>query len=256
MTEFAIQVQSLGFSYKSRPVLQSVDFSLHYGEMLGILGPNGSGKTTLLKCLNHMLRPQQGEIHISGRNIRTMTPLEVARSIAYVPQQTFSHPSNLTVFEVVLMGRHPHHKWNSSQKDEEKTWKTLEQLQLAALAARPFSQLSGGQKQKVLIARALVQEAKILLLDEPTSSLDIKHQMQVMSILEHSISTQGIAACTIVHDLNLALRFCQNCLLLKNGQAFATGGSTQIINSQNIREVYEVDVALGHCHGQSHIVLL
>lgn len=252
----AINIHNLGFAYGAKKILDSINFSMHYGEVLGILGPNGCGKTTLLKCINHIHKPKHGSIHIGDCCVNSMTQMEIAQRVAYVPQHVSSLQNGLTVFEVVLMGRRPHQTWGNSTKDKAKTWEVLEKMQLVHMATQQFAQLSGGQRQKVLIARALTQEANIILLDEPTSNLDIQHQIHVMELLFNLAVEDNIAVCTIVHDLNLTLKYCQKAVLLKDGNIFAAGNSVDILTPENIHNVYKVHTALSDSHGHSHIVFL
>ncbi|MEM3356429.1 MAG: ABC transporter ATP-binding protein, partial [Candidatus Bathyarchaeia archaeon] len=167
-----ITVQGVTFSYRSAPSLANVSLTLEESEILGLIGPNGSGKTTLLKCMNKILEPKQGAILLNKRDVKKMSRLEVAKHIGYVPQTSVSNPTAIPVFEVVLMGRRPHIGWQSSEHDIAKVWDALKMLDIEHLAMRDFYELSGGEQQRVLIARSIAQEAKVLLLDEPTSNLD------------------------------------------------------------------------------------
>lgn len=251
-----VRAEGVNFSYDSKPVLDSVGLSLAPGEVVGILGPNGSGKSTMLKCLNRILEPRLGSVLVDGREIKDMARTEVSRALGYVPQYSSDGQAGLTVFEVALMGRRPRERWGSAALDEEKAWEALGRLGLEGLAARRFSQLSGGQRQKVLIARALAQEAKALLLDEPTSSLDIRHQIDVMELLAGVAKDDGIAVCSVIHDLNLALRFCDRAILMKDGRVFASGPCAEVITAEHILEVYRVEAELKSHRGRTHVVIL
>jgi iron complex transport system ATP-binding protein len=239
-----ITAQEVTFSYHSIPTLKDVSVELHESEVLGMIGPNGSGKTTLLKCLNKILEPKQGKIILNGQEIRKMSRLEVARHIGYVPQSTVGTPEALTVFETVLMGRRPHITWQSNETDTEKTWTALKTLDIEGLAMRNFYELSGGEQQRVLIARSLAQEAKVLLLDEPTSNLDIRNQLEVMDLTRRLVAKQNLAAVIAIHDLNLASRFCDKIVMMKKGKVCAAGDARSVLTLESIRSVYGVDVII------------
>ena len=248
-------VKDVVFSYDSIQALRGVSLKLNEREVLGILGPNGSGKSTLLRCINRILTPRQGEILLNGADISKLRRIEVARHIGYVPQSSLSGYEAPTVFEVVLMGRYPHNAtWRISSGDIEKVWRILSILGIENLASRRFDELSGGEKQKVLIARALAQEAEILLLDEPTSNLDIKHQLEVMQLVKSLVKSNGLAAIMAIHDLNLASRYCDQIIMMKNGIIFTAGSPAEVLTAENIEEVYHVKVMVIECFGRPHIV--
>ncbi|RLG25115.1 ABC transporter ATP-binding protein, partial [Methanosarcinales archaeon] len=171
-----LKVKEMEFSYASTPVLENVCMELAPSEILGIVGPNGAGKSTLLRCIDRILKPQRGSILLDGQEIKEMSRMEIARRMGYVPQ-TSTRVFPATVFDTVLMGRRPHLGWRSNEQDVEKVLEVLKLLDIVEFALRDFNEISGGQQQKVLIARALAQEADVLLLDEPTSNLDIRHQL-------------------------------------------------------------------------------
>lgn len=203
------------------------------------MGPNGSGKTTLIKCMDRILRPK-GSILLDSRKLDDMSGVEIARIFGYVPQSS-STPLNTTVFDTVLMGRRPHISWRVSDADIEKVADTLELLHLEKFSMRDFSQLSGGQKQKVLIARALCQEPEVLLLDEPTSNLDMKHQLDVMETISSLVKDKGISAVMAIHDLNLASRFSDKLAMLMGGKVYAVGSPNSLITESNIGYVYGIE---------------
>ncbi|MBC7107342.1 MAG: ABC transporter ATP-binding protein [Methanomassiliicoccales archaeon] len=249
-------IDDVRFSYRSFEVLKGISFDLRESEILGVIGPNGSGKTTLLKCINKILEPKQGEILLDGRKIRKMKRIEVARNLGYVPQNAYAGFDSPTVFDVVLMGRRPHIAWQCCERDTEKVWEILTMLGIERLAMRKFDELSGGQQQKVLIARALAQEAKVLLLDEPTSNLDIRHQLEVMNLIERLVTDNGLAGIAAIHDLNLASKYCDKVVMMKEGKIFAAGSADRVLTPENIEKVYGVRVAIDGCHGRPHIVVL
>lgn len=243
-----LEVQGLGYAYDGgEPALVDVNFAAARGEILVLLGPNGSGKSTLLKCLASIFEPRTGSIEIEGVDVRNMGVMERARKTGYVPQmEGRGFPS--TVLDTVLMGRRPHISWKPSRHDLSVASSVIESLDLAEFALRDVNQLSGGEKQKVLIARALANEPKILLLDEPTANLDLNHQLEVMERIEEQ-ARKGITAIMAVHDLNLALRYAHRILLLNEGKVWASGG-LETVTEENIAAVYGVEVVierhLGH----------
>jgi iron complex transport system ATP-binding protein len=234
-----ISIKDLTFSYKSNKILDNLNINVADSEIVSLVGPNGSGKTTLIKCIDRILKPS-GSILLEGREVQKMTQQEIARQIGYVPQSSAT-PLATTVFDTVLMGRRPHIGWRVSDFDLDKVSDTLERLNLQDLAMRDFGQLSGGQKQKVLIARALVQEPAVLLLDEPTSNLDMKHQLDVLETISSMVKEKGISAVMAIHDLNLAARFSDKLVMLKKGVVYAAGSPIDLLSEKNISDVYGVE---------------
>jgi iron complex transport system ATP-binding protein len=249
-----ITIQEVTFSYQSTPSLTKVSLELHDAEILGMVGPNGSGKTTLLKCINKILEPKQGNILIGAQTIKKMSRLDVAKHIGYVPQNSVGNPDTLPVFEIVLMGRRPHINWQSNEKDHQKVWAALKILNIEHIAMRNFYELSGGEQQRVLIARSLAQEAKVLLLDEPTSNLDIRHQLEVMELTRKLVKNEKLAAAIAIHDLNLAARFCDKIVMMKDGKIYAAGDANSVLTTENIRLVYGVEVAINYYNSIPYII--
>jgi iron complex transport system ATP-binding protein len=248
-----IGVKNLYFSYNSHPVLKDVNFALDQGQVLSILGVNGAGKSTLLKCLNRILKPQKGAVLVEGEDLLLMQQNHIAKRIGYVPQQ---HPeSGLTVFEAVLLGRKPHIQWSMKTRDYETAEIIIQQLGLTHLAMRQVNTLSGGELQKVVMARALAQSPEILLLDEPTSNLDLKNQLEVMGLIRHIVQTKRISAVVAIHDLNMAVRFSDSFLFLKD-QSIHSFATKEQLSSEMIEQVYEVRVALREVEGQTMVVPL
>lgn len=233
-----IEVKNISFAYGTRKILDRVSFTLQPGESLAILGNNGVGKSTLITCLNKIRRPAEGELLIRGRDVLKMSRAETARHIAYVAQK--SELGRATVFDTVLLGRKPHMRWTFSQHDLDLCDAMLDSMGMGALKLRFINELSGGEVQKVMLARALVQEPELLLLDEPTSNLDPKNRHEMMSLIRELARSRGFAAMTVIHDLNLAARYCDRFLFLKDGHVFACGGS-ECLNRENIRAVYDID---------------
>ena len=236
-----LKINKLSFSYNSTPILKDVELEVGLGEMLCIVGPNGSGKSTLLKCINQILKTEQNSVLINGQDAKTMNLKELSMIIGYVPQSSTS-AFPFTVFDVVLMGRKPYINWSLSDRDSEIVAEMLDFLGIGSLAMRHFTELSGGEQQKVIIARALAQQPQLLLLDEPTSSLDIKHQLEILCILKSLAETQHCSVIVAMHDLNLASRFSDRLLMLKRGCVFAVGTPDSVLTEGNIESVYGVKV--------------
>ncbi len=234
-----LEIKGISFSYGSHPALRDVSFKVEKGEVVSLVGPNGSGKTTLLKCINKILKPKGGVIFLKGDDIKRMDLGRLARFIGYVPQGA-SYAFPLTVFDTVLLGRKPHISWRVSGRDKEIVTEIILSMGLEGLALRQFNELSGGERQKVLIARALAQEPEVLLLDEPTSNLDLRHQLEVMELIRSLVRERGIAAIIAIHDLNLASRFSDRMILMKKGEVFAIGKPEEILTPENIKEVYGI----------------
>jgi iron complex transport system ATP-binding protein len=247
-----LSVDGIEFSYPSKSVLKNIIFQVSKGEVISVLGINGAGKSTLLRCINKILKPQKGTILIDKFNLKQLDDVGIAQKMAYVPQNTISN--YMTVFDTVLLGRKPYIKWEASKRDLEITSNILKLMQLEEYALRKTNELSGGELQKVIIARALVQEPKILLLDEPANNLDLKNQIEVMKIIRDISRTQNISAIVVMHDLNLTLRFSDKFIMLKDGKIFSEGDS-KVINSRNIREVFDVNAYVDNYNGIPIVVL-
>lgn len=252
MVKFMVlSVENLKFSYDERLILDNINFEVQPGEFVSILGVNGCGKTTLIKCLNKIHKADEGIILVENKQINKMFSRDIAKIMGYVPQHI--EKGYLTVFDAVLLGRRPYIEWNVSKDDMEITKDFLRLLNLDKYAFRYINELSGGELQKVAIARALVQNPKILLLDEPTSGLDLKNQMEVMEIIKKISSENKISSIVIVHDINLALRYCDKFIMIKNGEILVTGDIDKL-NEENIREVYGVNVIFAENDGISYII--
>lgn len=235
-----IQIKDVCFSYSSTRVLDNISVNIDNSSFVSIVGPNGAGKSTLLKCMNKILFPNSGDIHLDEYNLRQMKRMEVARNFAYVPQ-TSKRVFPTTVFDTVLMGRRPHLGWFDSADDKEKVWQVLEEMGLDEIALSNFDELSGGQQQKILIARALAQDADVILLDEPTSDLDIWHQLDVMGVVKRLVDEKKVVVLMVVHDLNLASKYSDRILMLKEGKIVAAGKPASVLTVEIIKEVYEVE---------------
>ena len=233
-----LSVENLQFHYQGGPkVLKKINFALGDGEFLAILGNNGAGKSTMLKCFNHIITPDAGEVLLNGENLLKMSAKEVARRIAFVAQNV--PDTQMTVHDMVMLGRRPYMSWAFTDRDHEIVHEAMDRLKVSEFRGRFLNRLSGGERQKVMLARALAQEPKLLLLDEPTSSLDLKNQYQVLQIVKDICHETGILAIVVIHDLNLALRFCDRFLLMQQGEVYRYG-DTGILDREAIWEVYGV----------------
>lgn len=246
-------IHALSFRYKKMKVLEDVSLKLRKGQIQAIVGPNGAGKTTLLRCIAGIVRPEKGSVRIDGRDVSGMKKVELAKRIGYMPQIAMSK-FPVTVFETVLMGRRPYISWRPSRDDLEVVADLLNSMGLADIALRYFDQLSGGQRQKVLLAKAFAQETDCLLLDEPTSNLDLRHQMEVMEMISNMAREKGIAAILAMHDLNLTSRFADTILMLNQGKIFCIGEPHQVMTDKNIRSVYGVETEVNMSSGFPYIM--
>ena len=238
-----LSVKNLCFSYNGTRVLHDFFMDIGDGQIVSIVGPNGSGKSTLIKCIDRILVPSSGDIAVDRRDVLKMDRKALARRIAYVPQNSLRLFPN-TVFDVVLMGRRPYLAWKGGKEDEERVWEVLYLLGIDALALVPFTELSGGQQQKVLIARALAQETGLILLDEPTSNLDIWHQIDVMEILRILVRKQRLTAIIAIHDLNMAARYSDRVMMMKKGKIVARGTPRDVMTGENLEAVYGIRASI------------
>lgn len=245
-----IRTENLRFAYNSKEILDKISFEVKQGEILFIIGPNGCGKSTLLKCLNGILKPE-GAVYVGEDEIKILSNREIAKRIGYVPQR--AEINHLTVFDMVLLGRKPHIRWGMSNKDIEIVKRVIRMLRLETLSLRRLTELSGGELQKVIIARALAQEPKIILLDEPTNNLDLKNQIEVMKMLTEIAKKQKISVIVTMHDLNMASHYADRIIMLKDSKIFAMGG-VEILTPENIEEVYGLKVSVLNHDGKPLIV--
>ncbi|RLA98809.1 MAG: iron ABC transporter ATP-binding protein [Deltaproteobacteria bacterium] len=245
MHQTLLKVKDLGFSYRSVEVLRGVAFEIMEGGITFIVGPNGSGKTTLLKCLAGILR-FRGSVLVQGMVLEHLSPKERAKLFGYLPQRVDLSP--LAVFDAVMLGRKPHMEWRPGRHDREVVEKVIRSLNLEHIAEKPLTALSGGELQRVAIARALAQEPRILLLDEPTSNLDLANQIEIMEIMV-KLKAEGIASVVTTHDLNLASFYSDRVIMLKGGEIFTAGGK-EVLNERNIEEVYGIKVEVHQFDGR------
>lgn len=250
-----IDIEKLDFSYEGAPLktLEDINLKIEHGHCTAILGNNGAGKSTLLKCINRIHHATQGTVSLDGENIAQMNRRQMAQKIAYVPQN--SEPTHTMVFDTILLGRRPYIKWDITSKDKEIVQGIIEAFSLEKYATRYMDELSGGERQKVILARAMAQEPKFLLLDEPTSSLDPKNQHEMLGMVKRIVDTQKIGAVIVIHDLNLALRYCDRFLFIKDTTVYANGG-IGIITPQIIEDVYAMTVDIIEHKGMKIIIPL
>lgn len=248
-----MEIKNLSYRYKGSPeLLKDVSFNVEPGKFLAILGNNGVGKSTLLKCFNHILKPDAGEVLLDGENLLKIPAREVAKQVAFVSQSVPN--TQLTVHDVVMLGRRPYMQWGFTEKDHQIVHDAMHRLGVEDMRGRFLGHLSGGEKQKVMLARALAQQPKVLLLDEPTSALDIQNQYGVLKMVRDICHNDNMIAVVVIHDLNLALRFCDRFLLLKDGQVYRHGDRS-ILDSCALNEVYGVNAKVVEIENR-HMVLV
>ena len=233
-----LTVENLSYSAGSRTILRGAGLEVHEGEFVGIIGPNGSGKSTLLKNIYKVLQPQSGVVTLMGDDLLAMSSREMAQRLAVVIQEQ-EGGFDFTVEEVITMGRHARKGLLEREDDQDRALvdQILQRTQLESIREQSFTTLSGGEKQRVLIARALVQDTPCLILDEPTNHLDIKYQLQLMDL----VRALGRTAVAAIHDLNIAALYCHRIYVLKAGQVIASGTPRQVLTPQLIGQVYEVE---------------
>ncbi|WP_339201656.1 ABC transporter ATP-binding protein [Paenibacillus sp. FSL P2-0322] len=245
----ALEVSGLTRAYGEFHALKNISWSVDEGTWWGIIGPNGSGKSTLLHLLSGVDQPTSGNVHIYGKKVGSYSRKELSRLIAVLQQEGLP-PVGYTVREVVEMGRFPHQDWLGREKGvdvEAITNRVLERLGLTTLADRTLDRLSGGQRQRVALAKVMVQEPRILLLDEPTTYLDLRYQLEFMELLADWRQETGVTIIAVLHDLNLTAQFCDDLLVLKDGMVEGLGASSKLLTEDRIRRVYGVEpVMLPH----------
>lgn len=248
-----LSIDGVTLSYASVPVLHGISMEFCEPGVVGIIGPNGAGKSTLLRCINNVLIPKSGRVCLDGQKTHDMDAVEIARNFGYVPQE-YPITFQATVFDTILMGRRPFSSWRVSRNDVEIAAGAIKMLNLEQVALRYHSELSGGQQQRVMIARALAQQSRVLLLDEPTSKLDIRHQLEVMDIIRTLVDERGLLSILVIHDLNLASRYADQLIMLKEGEIYAAGGPVSVLTQENIRAVYGVEAAVVLEDNLPHII--
>ena len=240
-----IELKGVSLGYNHCAVLNNINLRAVPGKILGLIGPNGSGKSTLLKGITRLVNIFSGRIFINGRDIRNIKREELACLIAVVPQNPVL-PQAFTAFEVVLMGRTPHLGLlrYEGEKDIAIAWQAMEATKTELFAEHRIGELSGGEKQRLIIARALTQQPSVLLLDEPTANLDIKHQLEILDLVKSLCLEQNLAAIVALHDLNLAAQYCDWLIMLNGGQIYSEGTPLNVLTVEKIKKVYGAEVCV------------
>ncbi len=253
-----LSASNVSYGYADRAfMLRDINLSVPRGSLTGLLGPNGCGKTTLLKLLSGVLHPEHGTVAFDGRALRRIARRELARHIAVVPQET--HPAfDYTAVEMVLMGRHPHLGLFQLEgpHDLAVAYDAMAATGTADLAQRSYMTLSGGEKQRVVIAGALAQSPDLLLLDEPTASLDLGYQLEVASLLSQLNRERGVTMVLATHDLNLAAGLCDTLVLMRGGRMLAQGPTREVLTAPMIAQLYDVDADVSYHEGAGHLTVV
>ena len=245
-----IEVRDLHYAFGAKEVLKGVSFSAQKGEFVAILGNNGTGKSTLMLCLNKIREPKAGTVTVNEQNVLTLPRKACAKLMSYVAQK--AELSDATVYDTVMLGRLPYMNWQTTPHDHALCEAVIERLNLESLKMRSVSTLSGGEQQKVMLARALVQEPEVLLLDEPTSSLDIKNAHEMLSEVRTLCKEASLTVLMVIHDLNLALRYCDKFLFLKDGEVYRFGDKS-VITEDVLEAVYGIPTRLITVDGETMI---
>jgi iron complex transport system ATP-binding protein len=246
-----LRVDDLHFFYGKRKILDGVSFDIGRNETVSILGPNGVGKTTLIRCLCGVHRPQGGSVEVDGVDILKIKGTELAKKIGYVPQ--YSPRPRTTVYDTVLMGRRPYIDMRITSEDIEKVGETIDMMGLSSMSLNYITQISGGEFQKVQIARALVQEPRVLILDEPTNNLDVSNQHLTMHMIMDTVRSKGVCTLMTMHDINLAIHYSDRLIFFKDGKMAASGGP-EIIDGKLIKRIYGIDADVIEHNGIPFVV--
>ncbi len=240
-----LRTDKIKFSYAQKKVLKGIDLAIEAGSFIGIIGPNASGKSTLLKNISKSLKSDSGTVYLDHKLLNDYSSLELAKKMAVVPQNTEVN-FNFNVYDIIMMGRHPYQKrWSGlSQQDRKIVKEVMEVTDTLKLKQKLINDLSGGERQRVIIARALAQKPEVLLLDEPTSSLDINYQGEIYDLLNHLNQEFNLTIITVSHDLNLTAQYCQELILLKEGKIYAAGTAEEVLTEENIKAVYQAEVLI------------
>ena len=247
-----IEVRNLSFAYGNTPILQDISFQVEPGECVGIMGNNGTGKSTLITCINRIRKPRSGQVLINGQDVRRLSRNALAQKVAYVAQK--NEMTNATVFDCVLLGRTPYIRWSVSQGDLDLCDEVIDRLGISHLKLRNVEQLSGGEMQKVMLARALVQQPELLLLDEPTSNLDPKNQYEMMALVREIARERNIAVLIVIHDLNLALRCCDRFFFLRDCRGYCFGG-IETVTAETLQSVYGIRAEVINIHEKNVVII-
>jgi iron complex transport system ATP-binding protein len=241
-----LRLLDLSAGYGSRLVLRGISLTIEAGQVLALVGPNGAGKSTLIRVLSGVLPARGGEARLNGTDLLRLSPVERARRVAVVPQLVHL-PEAFTVGEIVLMGRTPHLSlWaGEGRRDCEVAWSAMRRAHIETLRERPVDELSGGEQQRVMLARALAQEPQVLLLDEPTAHLDLKHQIDVLELVRSLAQEESLAVLMTLHDLNQAALYADRVALMQRGEIVALGSAQEVFTADQLSQVYGVDIAVG-----------
>ena len=252
-----LRVDRVQFYYEARKVLDGISFEADQGEFIGLIGPNGSGKTTLLKIIDGILKPRVGSVYLDCKRVSELDPRELARELAMVPQ-TADLSFDLKVFDVVMMGRYPYLGRLSLERevDEEKVRFWMRLTNTLHLAERSIKEVSGGERQRVLIARALAQEPRILLLDEPTSNLDVCYQIEIMNLLKELVEKLGLTIICAIHDLNLAARYSDKIILINGGRIKGIGRPIEVLTKENLRDVFKIEAKVEYDQDSKSLTII
>lgn len=250
-----INLNELEFGYnQERPVLKDISHVFDKPEFVCIMGPNGVGKSTLIHCINKILKPTGGTVMIDGKDVTEMKLRELATNMGYVPNATEdSFP--LTVVDTIMVGLQNDYKFGTSDEDLRKVYDVLELMSIEHLAMRNFDELSAGQHQKVMLARGLVRSPQVVLLDEPTSNLDIKHQIEVTKVLSRLPEEKGMMIIMISHDINITAKYADRIIMMHEGRIFAVGTAEEVLTKENLKTVYGVDADIVMHNGRPHVIL-
>jgi len=250
-----ISIDDLEFSYsKEALILHDITLDISNPQLISIIGPNGVGKSTLIHCINRILSPSKGTVLVDDMPVSEYNIKDLAKKIGYVPY-TSTDTFPMSVVDTILMGRNPHRRWNSLKEDLRVAEEAMEMMDITHLAMRPFNELSAGQHQRVMLARGLAQEPEILLLDEPTANLDIRHQMDVIRLLKKLSVERGLVVVMISHDLNIASKYSDNIIMMSKGSIYAVGRPNDVITPENIKEVYDVDCDVIVSEGRPFMII-
>ncbi|ADD67762.1 ABC transporter related protein [Denitrovibrio acetiphilus DSM 12809] len=247
-----VKAENLSFCLKSgRKILDNISFKLESSEICAVIGPNGAGKSTLMKIINGIITPSSGQVSLSGRKVSVMNRLDIARKIAYLPQTTNAVPCR--VYDSVLLGRKPYISWHPKESDHKLTRKVIAELAIESMQEKCVTELSGGEFQKTLIARAMVQNADILMLDEPINHLDVKNQLEIMDTASNVTYKRKLATMIVMHDLNLALRYATKVLLMNDGKSIYCG-SKEGLSEDALSEAYGIKIKIQNIDNKSVVM--
>jgi iron complex transport system ATP-binding protein len=243
-----LDVQGISGGYSAYPLVQQLYLTLEQGNWLSLVGPNGSGKSTILKLLTRILSPLSGCVYLNGRSMHESPAKAIAQILAFLPQQQ-TVPQGLTVRQLVGLGRSPHQdwwEWNLSKKDLEVVDRSIAQVRLEKFSDRPVEDLSGGERQRAFLALALAQEPRVLLLDEPTTYLDVHYQLELLELLKHLNEAQDLTIVTVLHELNLAARYSDRIAVLNSGSLHSIGQPNAVMTPEMLAEVFKINAEIIH----------